>query len=100
MKTVKTVLFTIFICIIVLGTISLKHNENLYGLTTIVFDVSYSTDTVTVKDFNGNLWQFDGVEDWVENDICTLVMDSKGTIEIKDDTIVSVHYNGYFEGWN
>ena len=55
---------------------------------------------MTVEDFNGNLWQFDGAEDWVEGDICTLIMNSKGTEEIKDDTIISVHYSGYFEGWN
>ena len=99
-KTIRNILLTALIAIIVLGIISLKHSENLYGLTTVVFDVSYATDTVTVEDFNGNLWQFDGVEDWVKGDICTLVMDSKGTAEIKDDTIISVHYSGYFEGWD
>ena len=99
-KNFRVIVITVLITVVWLGIISLKHSENLYGLTTMVFDVSYATDTVTVEDFNGNLWQFNGVKDWVEGDICTLVMDSKGTAEIKDDTIISVHYSGYFEGWD
>ena len=100
MKKLETIFFTFIITIVIFGIINLKFFENLYGLTTVVFNVSYSTDIVTVKDFNGNLWQFDGAENWVEGDICTLIMNSKGTIEIKDDTIISVRYSGYFEGWN
>ena len=100
MKKIETIFFTFVITIVIIGIINLKFFEGLYGLTTVVFNVSYSTDVVTVEDFNGNLWQFDGAEDWVEGDICTLIMNSKGTAEIKDDTIISVHYSGYFEGWN
>ena len=100
MKKLETIFFTCIITIVIFGIINLKFFEGFYGLTTIVFNVSYSTDIVTVEDFNGNLWQFDGAEDWTEGDICTLIMNSKGTAEIKDDTIISVHYSGYFEGWN
>lgn len=100
MKKLETIFFTFVITIVIFGIINLKFFENLYGLTTVVFSVSYSTDIVTVEDFNGNLWQFDGAEDWVEGDICTLIMNSKGTAEIKDDTIISVRYSGYFKGWN
>lgn len=99
MKKLETIFFTFIITIVIFGIINLKFFENLYGLTTIVFNVSYSTDVVTVEDFNGNLWQFDGAEDWVEGDICTLIMNNKGTTEIKDDTIISVRYSGYLEGW-
>lgn len=70
-------------------------NENLYPLSTVVFRTNLATDTVTVEDFNGNLWQFTGVEDWMEGDICACIMDSKGTRLIKDDEIVSVQYCGW-----
>ncbi len=90
-------------CTTVVLTLScfLAHNEkeNLYPLTTEVYDISEATDTVTVIDYNGNLWQFKGVEDWNLEDICTCIMDSKGTDLIKDDEIVKVRYNGWFEGW-
>ena len=73
--------------------------KNWYGMTAVVTHVSEATDTVTIKDFNDNLWQFKGVEDWSVNDIASCVMDSCGTSLIKDDVIVKVQYSGYFEGW-
>lgn len=72
-----------------------------YPMTAIVVDVSTATDTVTVKDYNGNLWQFKGVEDWYPGDICSCIMDSKGTELIKDDEILCPpRYDGTLEGWN
>ena len=73
------------------------HNE--YPMTMIVYNISDATDTVTLKDFNGNLWQFKGVSDWAINDICSCIMDNRGTALIKDDKIVKVQYSGYLEGW-
>ena len=87
------------IIILLLMLIPTEKSNNLYGLTTVVVDVSKANDRVTCQDFNGNLWQFEGVEDWFVNDIATFVMDDKGTKEIKDDEIVDVRYGGYFEGW-
>jgi hypothetical protein len=76
------------------------HNiKNLYGMTAIVTNVSQATDTVTIEDFNGNLWQFEGIEDWAVNDVVSCVMDGQGTDLIKDDVIIKVQYSGYFEGW-
>lgn len=93
----------VLICItgILMLSCILMSNEkkNLYPLTTVVYNISEATDTVTVEDYNGNLWQFKGVEDWNLDDICTCIMDSKGTLLIKDDEIVKVRYNGWFEGW-
>lgn len=76
------------------------ERKNSYPITTVVYDVSEATDTVTVIDFNGNLWQFKRVEDWNVGDICSCLMNSKGTELIKDDEIVKTHYSGWFEGWN
>lgn len=77
-----------------------RHNiKNLYGMTAIVTNVSQDTDTVTIEDFNGNLWQFEGTEDWAINDVVSCIMDSQGTALIKDDVIIKVQYSGYFEGW-
>lgn len=79
--------------------ISQLTKKTTYSMTTIVVGVSRPTDTVTVRDYNGNLWQFKGAEDWIVNDVCSCVMDNKSTEQVKDDEIISVHYDGYFAGW-
>lgn len=68
--------------------------EDLYAQTATVVEIHPANDTVTVRDYNGNLWQFYGTDDWHVGDICSLIFDSKGTEEIKDDVIVSARYSG------
>lgn len=75
------------------------EKKNIYGMTAVVTNVSQATDTVTIEDFNGNLWQFKGIEDWEVDDIASCVMDNQGTAEIKDDVIISARYGGYWKGW-
>jgi len=79
-----------------------KMLNNLYPLATIVEEIHEANDLVTVRDFNGNLWQFyleESGEDWEIGDICSIIFDSKGTEDIKDDEIISVRYSGWMEGW-
>ena len=66
-----------------------------YANTACVMAISTGTDTVIVEDFNGNLWAFYGVEDWLEGDCVSLVMSDAGTEEIYDDEILSVRYSGW-----
>lgn len=82
------------------GVIKEKQNKpQTYPMMTVVVDISRANDNVTVKDFNGNLWQFKGCEDWMIGDICSCIMDNKGTEEIKDDEIIDIKYDGWLEGW-
>lgn len=60
-----------------------------------VVEINKENDEVVVEDFNGNLWAFEGCEDWAEGDICAMIMSDEGTSEIYDDTIVQVRYCGY-----
>lgn len=69
-------------------------NNNLYTLQATVTEINHTTDTVTVKDPSGNLWEFSGTEDWQVNDSCTLIMDSNGTENVTDDIILSETYSG------
>lgn len=71
-----------------------------YPLTTKVVALDRENDIVTCEDFNGFQWQFEGCEDWQEGDVCSMIMNSKGTAKIFDDEIITVQYGGYFEGWN
>lgn len=64
--------------------------SHLYPLTTTVTEIE--NDTVTVEDSNGNLWSFDGAEDWQIGDGCAFIMHDNSTSEIIDDTIISTRY--------
>ena len=74
-----------------------KSKGELYPQTTIV--VKVYNDVVTLQDFNGNLWEFTGAEDWQVGDICSCIMNNNGTENIFDDEIIKVEYDGYFPIW-
>lgn len=67
-----------------------NQQKHLYPITTTVTEIE--NDTVTVEDSNGNLWSFDGAEDWQVGDGCALIMYDNSTREIIDDTIISTRY--------
>lgn len=73
-------------------------NSN-YPLTTVVVKINEDSDIVTVKDYNGNLWQFKGIEDWAIGDICSMIMSPSKTEKIYDDVILSTRYNGNFSNF-
>lgn len=72
-----------------------KQISHLYPLSTTVMQII--NDTVTVEDSNGNLWSFNGAEDWDINDSCALIMDDNSTKDIRDDIIISTRYQGRME---
>lgn len=76
-----------------------SETETLYPMTTVVTNVDYSTDIVTITDFNGFEWQFVGAEDWDNGDICSCIMSDKGTPLIFDDEIITVKYDGWIDGY-
>ena len=87
----------LWIAIITNAPADLVENRH-YPLNTVVQEINKETDTVTCADYNGNLWEFYGVEDWQEGDFATMIMDTCGTTNIFDDEIVKVEYNGNVEG--
>jgi len=66
-----------------------------YATCATVIEVDKENNIVTVEDFNGNLWEFEGCEDWLEGDIAAMIMNNNGTQYIYDDIIESVRYCGY-----
>lgn len=104
-ETIKTALFIFMFLLFILATVtfSIKVNHTRstkqYAMTTKVIKVDKPIDTVTIQDFNGNLWQFKGIKDWTEGAICSCIMNDNGTDSIKDDKIISTHYDGWFEAW-
>jgi hypothetical protein len=68
--------------------------SHLYPMSGIVTEVNREADTVTVTTQNGHMWEFYGAEDWMEGDVCALMMNDMGTAEVTDDMIVSARYCG------
>lgn len=66
-----------------------------YPLTALVVETDEAADTVSVEDYAGNLWSFEGAEDWFVGDFASLLMNDMGTPLIFDDEIVSVRYAGH-----
>ena len=105
-KYIALCVVTAFLTLAVIGglialvVLSEKPVTDSYALTTKVVELDRENDVVVCEDFNGNLWEFYGCEDWQIDDIASLLMDDNGTPTIYDDEIVSARYNGTFEGWN
>lgn len=73
---------------------STECNQNFYPETAMVTQVN--KDLVTVICQNGNIFKFeDNTEEWIEGDICSMIMDNKGTVSVYDDKVVSARYSGY-----
>lgn len=85
-------LIALIITILVVNT---RNFENLYPTTMTVVEIDEITDTVTMVDANGSLWQIKGIEDWQIDDVCSIIMNSEGTEQIKDDTIESVRFTNH-----
>jgi hypothetical protein len=93
------VLIVLVSCLLITLFCLISHPDdsakNYYAMTAEVVNVSEDRDTVTVEDYNGNLWEFYGAEDWHEKDCASLLMDSKGTDTIKDDEIIKVTFSAW-----
>ena len=73
-------------------------NTSQYALTAVVSKIDTENDAVVCYDAAGNSWVFHGIEDWEVGDVCSMLMNDKGTTEIYDDEIVSVRYGGHVLG--
>lgn len=68
----------------------------LYPTCGIVSELNEANDLVIFTDFNGNEWEFYGVEDWTEGDRIAAIMSDNCTPEsIYDDVIVQTRYCGW-----
>lgn len=84
MSDIKTLLATFRM------TSGSRHNQ--YPAAGTVSEIR--DDTVYVTDSTGNIWSFDGAEDWQTGDQATMLMDDNGTETIYDDEILQVRYVG------
>lgn len=73
--------------------------QNFYPLSARIVTINETADEVTAEDTNGNLWGFTGAEDYEINDTVALIMNSKGTKDIRDDEIICSRYSGNANDW-
>lgn len=73
--------------------------DNLYAKTAVVVEVNEEEDYFVLRDFNGNEWVYEEVEDWEVGDIASMIMNDCGTPSIFDDEIISIRYDGWMEAW-
>jgi hypothetical protein len=91
----KAIMITITV-IITLSSICAY--ADIYPTTAIVREIDYDNDVVYCEDCNGDMWAFEGIEDWDIDDIVSMIMDDNDTEWIHDDIIVQIRYGGYAEG--
>lgn len=70
--------------------------SHCYPQTTVVTEVNYDENLVTVNCLNGNQFQFTGTEDWMKDDICSMIMFDCFTNKVTDDIILDISYDGWF----
>ena len=68
-----------------------------YPQTFVVDEVNQEADYITLIDFSGNIWTYNGAEDWQVGDIAAAIMDDNGTATVTDDTIKTLRYTGYID---
>lgn len=66
-----------------------------YAKAAIVTNIDRVADVVTFEDCTGNLWDWEGAEDWDVGDGAALLMNSRGTKNIYDDEIISAKYENW-----
>ena len=92
-------LMTLIVTIIQLFNLSgakvMPKEVNVYPLVVVVSEVDRAQDVVTFETNNGDLFEWEGVEDLEVNNACALMMCDMGTPEIKDDAILSIRYSGF-----
>lgn len=58
----------------------------------------YKNGLVTFIDIKGDMWSFDGSEDWLMGDLLLADMhDNRTSFTNKDDVILNVTYTGYID---
>lgn len=65
--------------------------DRLYPQAARVVDIQQ--DEIYLRDGAGNIWRWQGAEDWQIGDGAAMIMTNNGTKDIHDDIIVSIKYS-------
>ena len=67
---------------------------DLYPTTFVVAEIDNENDLVSLVDYNGNEWLWEGAEDLEVFDVVAAIMNDGETSSIYDDEIVEIRYCG------
>lgn len=85
----------IMMVLIVLLSLMVSAHGEYYPRTGFVTELDHDRDCVIATDWAGLDWEFFGIEDWMQDDIVSMMMDDNGTPDnIYDDIIVKAYYGG------
>lgn len=65
-----------------------------YAKTAVVSEIDQAADVVHVETPSGIKYEFSGCEDYELGDFVSLLMDDKGTVDIRDDEVLAATYAG------
>lgn len=79
-----------------LNTSVLEPGTVIYPATGIVCDIASETNEVRVVDANGDEWAYEDPDasELEAGDVISMIMDTNGTPETDDDTILYAIYSG------
>ena len=67
--------------------------EHVYPKLGVIVEFDYAEDLVFVADWNGDIWSFEGTEDWTLWDYVNMIFHDNGTPDdIYDDVILMTYY--------
>ena len=102
LKTVLVIMVIMSICIVANASLWTTVGANdimshVYPLSGIVVAVIPENDIIVIQDYNGNMWEWSGIEDWYEGDIAAMIMYDNYTESIYDDEIIDIMYSGWIQ---
>lgn len=89
---VVDIVATIIVVIFILSFDKRPNNNNLYMVESTVIDTS-KNNIVRVETVNGDIFEFKGNGSWTDTDEVILLLDDKGTEDVKDDEIINTMHN-------
>ena len=73
----------------------LSKPDTLYPQTAIVVSTNESQNLLTLMTATGHVFIYETpIEDWFPGDICSMIMDTKGTEDVRDDEIRNIRCSG------
>lgn len=84
---------TIIAILIAILTATNGKEGSIYPDAGVITDIT--NNVVTYQTANGNLFSFDGAEDYLVGDIVAVMLYDNATETVTDDIIISVRYAGY-----
>lgn len=89
MKKAFNSIFTLAIALFV------SINFSYYSTIGRVVGFDRDSDTIYIETTDGNIWEYEEIQDWMIDDLCSMVFCDNGTSEVYDDEVVYMRYIGY-----